>query len=66
MKCQVYFIVAVLLLVLPTHSEAQDGKILSKEPLVLPDSVVKRITMFDPVFSASLKTINLYKIHVSV
>lgn len=41
---------------------AQNGKILNKEPLILPDSVFKFINRSDTALSAKLKTINFYRI----
>lgn len=44
------------------NTRAQDGKILQKEPLVLADSILRRIDSLDSTVSQALKTVNLYRI----
>jgi len=41
---------------------AQDGKIVSKEPLFLHDSIFKRITVYDTALSMKLRSVNFYRI----
>jgi dipeptidyl aminopeptidase/acylaminoacyl peptidase len=41
---------------------AQDGKIISKEPLLLPDSIKHRIKSLDAAVANDLQNVNLYRI----
>src|SRR4051794_39947773 len=41
---------------------AQDGNILSKELLVLADSITRKIRSSDPTLSKDLKKVNIYRI----
>jgi dipeptidyl aminopeptidase/acylaminoacyl peptidase len=55
-----YIILIVLLSV--THVTAQDGKLLSKEPLKLSEDVIHKIDSLEPHFKDNLNTVNLYRI----
>ncbi len=41
---------------------AQDGKIISKEPFVLHDSIFKRINVYDATLSMKLRSVDFYRI----
>jgi dipeptidyl aminopeptidase/acylaminoacyl peptidase len=43
-------------------SRAQDGKIISKEALVLPDNIIHKIDSLDPGVGNDIKSVNLYRI----
>jgi len=60
MKSLLYFFLVAFLA--NNNLRAQDGKILSKELLVITDSTTRRIDSLDATISKDLKKVNLYRI----
>lgn len=61
MKSRLY-IISLVAFFAATNLEAQDGKIVSKEPLILSDDIVHKIDSLDPTLGRDLQTVNLYRI----
>src|SRR5690348_6928004 len=60
MRISLYLTLGALLAV--NILKAQDGKMLSKEPVMLPDSILRQIDSLDPAFNKIITGINLYKV----
>ena len=60
MRSSIYFIVIIFCAL--SHVKVQDGKILSKETLVLADSIIRKIQSLDPKVAEHLKMVDLYRI----
>jgi dipeptidyl aminopeptidase/acylaminoacyl peptidase len=61
-KMNITISIIITSLFITTFGFGQDGKIISKEPFVLPDSVLNRIAISDTVLSRKLGSVNFYRI----
>lgn len=63
MKTKMKLFCLSVIFLIPCLTQAQDGKIISKEVYVLPDSIFHRTDMIDPDLASQLKNnINFYRI----
>ena len=56
------FLVLLVVLLFNCHANSQDGKIVTKEPFVITDSIMNRINSFDSELAEKLVELNFYKI----